>query len=235
MLALAFISRASGTSCSPAVHQQHCNNVMSYACACACAGIASRALRSAGVGLKEARALVEQMVGRGAGFVPVEIPFTPRAKRVLEGSMEEARGLGRWTCGRCYWWWVFVCAGAWGELLLDGGVSFTKSWLALDGLLGCLDNTTPMSCLVLHMDMSMLCVSPEAAMYDIDTRQHKPCTQLLMLLVCCCACDLDNLSHHACTKRCRCQASTTLPQSTCCCPCCVRTRVWLPRCWRAWG
>ena len=34
------------------------------------------------------------VAGRGSGFVAVEIPFTPRAKRVLELSLEEARQLG---------------------------------------------------------------------------------------------------------------------------------------------
>jgi hypothetical protein len=34
------------------------------------------------------------VTGRGSGFVAVEIPFTPRAKRVLELSLEEARQLG---------------------------------------------------------------------------------------------------------------------------------------------
>ena len=34
------------------------------------------------------------LAGRGSGFVAVEIPFTPRAKRVLELSLEEARQLG---------------------------------------------------------------------------------------------------------------------------------------------
>jgi len=37
---------------------------------------------------------VEKIIGRGSGFVAVEIPFTPRAKRVLELSLEEARHLG---------------------------------------------------------------------------------------------------------------------------------------------
>ena len=37
---------------------------------------------------------VEKIIGRGSGFVAVEIPFTPRAKRVLELSLEEARQLG---------------------------------------------------------------------------------------------------------------------------------------------
>ncbi|HCO76394.1 MAG TPA: ATP-dependent Clp protease ATP-binding subunit ClpC, partial [Synechococcus sp. UBA8071] len=36
----------------------------------------------------------EKIIGRGSGFVAVEIPFTPRAKRVLELSLEEARQLG---------------------------------------------------------------------------------------------------------------------------------------------
>ncbi len=57
-------------------------------------GIAAEVLNSMGVTLKDARTEVEKIVGRGSGFVPVEIPFTPRAKRVLELSLEEARQLG---------------------------------------------------------------------------------------------------------------------------------------------
>jgi ATP-dependent Clp protease ATP-binding subunit ClpC len=47
-----------------------------------------------GVNLRDARVEVEKIIGRGSGFVAVEIPFTPRAKRVLELSLEEARLLG---------------------------------------------------------------------------------------------------------------------------------------------
>ena len=57
-------------------------------------GIASKVLKSMGVNLKDARIEVEKIIGRGSGFVAVEIPFTPRAKRVLELSLEEARQLG---------------------------------------------------------------------------------------------------------------------------------------------
>lgn len=57
-------------------------------------GIAAKVLKSMGVNLKEARVEVEKIIGRGSGFVAVEIPFTPRAKRVLELSLEEARQLG---------------------------------------------------------------------------------------------------------------------------------------------
>jgi ATP-dependent Clp protease ATP-binding subunit ClpC len=57
-------------------------------------GIAPKVLKSMGVNLKDARVEVEKIIGRGSGFVAVEIPFTPRAKRVLELSLEEARQLG---------------------------------------------------------------------------------------------------------------------------------------------
>jgi len=57
-------------------------------------GVASKVLKSMGVNLKDARIEVEKIIGRGSGLVAVEIPFTPRAKRVLEISLEEARQLG---------------------------------------------------------------------------------------------------------------------------------------------
>lgn len=57
-------------------------------------GIAAKVLKSLGVSLKDARVEVEKIIGRGSGFVAVEIPFTPRAKRVLELSWDEARQLG---------------------------------------------------------------------------------------------------------------------------------------------
>ena len=57
-------------------------------------GIAAKTLKSMGVNLKDARIEVEKIIGRGSGFVAVEIPFTTRAKRVLELSWDEARQLG---------------------------------------------------------------------------------------------------------------------------------------------
>jgi ATP-dependent Clp protease ATP-binding subunit ClpC len=62
-------------------------------------GIAAKVLKSMGISLKDARLEVEKIIGRGSGFVAVEIPFTPRAKRVLELSLEEARQLGT----------IFIC------------------------------------------------------------------------------------------------------------------------------
>jgi len=57
-------------------------------------GVGPKVLKAMGINLKDARVEVEKIIGRGSGFVAVEIPFTPRAKRVLELSLEEARQLG---------------------------------------------------------------------------------------------------------------------------------------------
>ncbi len=56
-------------------------------------GIASRVLRNMGVNLQDARIEVEKIIGRGSGFVPPEIPFTPRTKMVFELTFKEARQL----------------------------------------------------------------------------------------------------------------------------------------------
>src|SRR4028119_177773 len=57
-------------------------------------GIAAKVLKSLGVNLKEAREEVETIIGRGSGFIGVEIPFTPRSKRIFELCLEEASLLG---------------------------------------------------------------------------------------------------------------------------------------------
>ncbi len=57
-------------------------------------GTAALVLRHAGVTLKHTRMEVEKIIGQGSDFVVVEIPFTPRAKRILELSWMEASRLG---------------------------------------------------------------------------------------------------------------------------------------------
>jgi ATP-dependent Clp protease ATP-binding subunit ClpC len=57
-------------------------------------GIAGRALAQVNVTLKRTRKEIERYIGRGTGFVASEIPFTPRAKRVLEMSIHESQDLG---------------------------------------------------------------------------------------------------------------------------------------------
>ena len=57
-------------------------------------GIGGRALSQLSVTLKKTRKEIEKYIGRGTGFVASEIPFTPRAKRVLEMSIHEGQDLG---------------------------------------------------------------------------------------------------------------------------------------------
>nr|YP_009093258.1 Clp protease ATP binding subunit [Roundia cardiophora]AIR75931.1 Clp protease ATP binding subunit [Roundia cardiophora] len=57
-------------------------------------GIGGRALAQLNVTLKKTRKEIEKYIGRGTGFVASEIPFTPRAKRVLEMSIHEGQDLG---------------------------------------------------------------------------------------------------------------------------------------------
>ncbi len=57
-------------------------------------GVAATALESLGVSLRMARSRVEEIIGVGQGPVRGHIPFTPRAKKVLELSLREALGFG---------------------------------------------------------------------------------------------------------------------------------------------
>jgi ATP-dependent Clp protease ATP-binding subunit ClpC len=58
-------------------------------------GMGAKALKSFSVTLKKARKEVENYIGRGTGFVASEIPFTPRAKRVLEMAVQEGKDIGQ--------------------------------------------------------------------------------------------------------------------------------------------
>ncbi|MBE0478356.1 ATP-dependent Clp protease ATP-binding subunit [Candidatus Aerophobetes bacterium] len=58
-------------------------------------GVAALSLQSLGVDLGQVRQEVERAVGRGGGSLFLgQIPFTPRAKKVLELAVNEARNLG---------------------------------------------------------------------------------------------------------------------------------------------
>ncbi len=58
-------------------------------------GVAAKVLTELGVTLKDARREVEKIIGRGSGFVPPEIPFTPKVKSLFEQSFKEAHSLGQ--------------------------------------------------------------------------------------------------------------------------------------------
>ena len=57
-------------------------------------GVAAKALESLGISLEAVRQQVEQIIGQGQQAPSGHIPFTPRAKKVLELSLREALQLG---------------------------------------------------------------------------------------------------------------------------------------------
>ena len=62
-------------------------------------GVAARALESLGISLDAVRQQVEQVIGRGQHQSSGHIPFTPRAKKVLELSLRESLQLGHTYIG----------------------------------------------------------------------------------------------------------------------------------------
>jgi ATP-dependent Clp protease ATP-binding subunit ClpA len=62
-------------------------------------GVAARALEAMGISLDAVRQQVETIIGRGKEQVSGHIPFTPRAKRVLELSLRESGQLGHTYIG----------------------------------------------------------------------------------------------------------------------------------------
>jgi ATP-dependent Clp protease ATP-binding subunit ClpA len=57
-------------------------------------GLGARVLESLQVTLEDVRGGVEEIVGLGEEVTPGQIPFTPRAKKVLELALREALSLG---------------------------------------------------------------------------------------------------------------------------------------------
>ena len=57
-------------------------------------GVAAKALESLGISLEAVRQQVKEIIGRGQQAPSGHIPFTPRAKKVLELSLREAQQLG---------------------------------------------------------------------------------------------------------------------------------------------
>lgn len=57
-------------------------------------GIAGKMFRNLSITINAARREVEKIVGRGSGFVAVEIPFTPRSKSILIDAIDSARSRG---------------------------------------------------------------------------------------------------------------------------------------------
>jgi ATP-dependent Clp protease ATP-binding subunit ClpC len=54
---------------------------------------AAELLANLDINLEQTRDLAIEIVGKGSGFIPANIPFTPKAKRILEQAFNEARQL----------------------------------------------------------------------------------------------------------------------------------------------
>lgn len=57
-------------------------------------GIAARAIKNLNISLENVRTQIEEIIGRGTSTPSAHIPFTPRAKKVLELSLRESLQLG---------------------------------------------------------------------------------------------------------------------------------------------
>src|SRR6202162_112371 len=57
-------------------------------------GVAAKALESLGISLDAVRSQVEEIIGQGQASPTHHIPFSPRAKKVMELSLREALQLG---------------------------------------------------------------------------------------------------------------------------------------------
>lgn len=62
-------------------------------------GVAAKALESLGISREDVRGQVEEITGPGQGSPARPLPFTPRAKKVLEISLREALALGHHWIG----------------------------------------------------------------------------------------------------------------------------------------
>jgi len=62
-------------------------------------GVAAESLESLGISLAAVREQVEEIIGHGRWAPPVNIPYAPQAKKVLDMSLREALALGHHTIG----------------------------------------------------------------------------------------------------------------------------------------
>jgi ATP-dependent Clp protease ATP-binding subunit ClpC len=62
-------------------------------------GVAAQALESLGISLAAVREQVEETIGQGRWAPPVNIPYAPQAKKVLDMSLREALALGHHAIG----------------------------------------------------------------------------------------------------------------------------------------
>ena len=102
-------------------------------------GIAAQALTSLGIGLDAVRQQVEGIIGRGTQppSASGQIPFTPRAKKVLELSLREALQLGHDYIGTEHILLGLIREGdgVAAQILINSGVDLNQTRYQVIGLL----------------------------------------------------------------------------------------------------
>ena len=83
-------------------------------------GVAAKALESLDISLEAVRAQVEEIIGQGQQAPSGHIPFTPRAKKVLELSLRESQELGHTYIGTEHILLALIREGGVGAQLLAG-------------------------------------------------------------------------------------------------------------------
>ena len=106
-------------------------------------GIAARALQNIGINLEDVRGAVEKMVGTGTSDKVKMLTLTPRAKKVLELAMIEARRLGQGYIGteHILLGLIHEGEGVAAQVLTSLGADTEKIRAEVTGLLG--DVTAP--------------------------------------------------------------------------------------------
>jgi len=101
-------------------------------------GLGARTLANLGVTTEEARSRIAQIIGEGEEVTTGQIPFTPRAKKVLELSLRECHTLGHNYIGTEHILLGIVREneGVASRVLLDLGTDAKKVRDAVIGLLG---------------------------------------------------------------------------------------------------
>ena len=101
-------------------------------------GVAARALRALDVEFDDVRAGVLTIVGEGHAAPPGHIPFTPRAKKVLEMALREAQQLGHSFIGTEHILLGLLREGAGvGAQILNGeGITLSVARQEVAGVLG---------------------------------------------------------------------------------------------------
>jgi ATP-dependent Clp protease ATP-binding subunit ClpA len=133
-------------------------------------GLASRVLESLDVTLEEARAQVQRIVGQGDEAAFGQVPFTPRAKKVLELSLREAQRLQHNYIGTEHILLGVVREneGVAARILLDLGIDAEDIRIAVTRMLGGPSPYPPPADAALEEEVARLQAQKEAAIEAQD-------------------------------------------------------------------